>query len=177
MAWGVAGGFITGFWNFIKDAITIVQLSPSLWSLPWYFFGFLAAAFVTAGAGMMIMAECMKRYDATYTSGTYAGSLTLAASVVSAMHYRTFDHLSGVSLVLYPLGLGILMVGVGLLMQDMQISDHHKHHSTNLQLQQLNKGTAPVTGTQRLISPISDRSTCPTHDPNGYLRLRTAQLV
>ena len=180
VAWGVAGGFVTGFWNFIKDAITLVQLSPSLWNLPWYFFGLCATALVTAGAGMMIMAECMKRYDATYTSGTYAGSLTLAASVVSAMHYRTFDNLSGVSLVLYPLGLGILMMGVGLLiMHDGPASESNQHPVTNPQtIQQLSKSkNITISGKQRFISLFSDRNTCPTHDPNGYLRLRTAQLV
>lgn len=175
IAWGVSGGFITGFWNFIKDAITIVQLGGSM---PWGFLGLLlVTAFATAGAGMMIMSECMKRYDATYTSGTYAGSLTLAASVVSAMHYRTFSNLEGVHRVLYPVGLGILMMGVGLLMSDHgRTNGEAKAEET---LPQTHKGglSRRITTNEKLDNKRSHIKACPTTDRAGYLRLRTAQLV
>jgi len=177
IAWGVSGGFITGFWNFIKDAITIVQMTDAWGSLPWCFFGLLATALATAGAGMMIMSECMKRYDATYTSGTYAGGLTLAASVVSAMHYHTFSHLGGVSRVLYPVGLCILMMGVGLLMSDQS----HTNGAAKGEAHAERRGGWSMRRTnEKLDNKRSQSKTsraCPTPDRTGYLRLRTAQLV
>lgn len=182
IAWGVAGGFVTGFWNFIKDAITIVQLSSSTGSTPFSFLGFLlVSAFVTAGTGMMILSECMKRYDATYTSGTYAGSLTLCASVVSALHYHTFSNLEGIHRILYPVGLGILMLGVGLLMSDpSQTKGEAKDEET---LPQTHKGGDELSSSMRLANEKqhdnkrSHIKTYPTTDRTGYLRLRTAQLV
>jgi len=123
-AWGVAGGFSTGFQNFVKDAITIFQLTPIVdwvrpWRLPWILYVLLLSAGVTAGGGLAILAACMKRYDVTYASGTFAGSLTLCATIMSALHYHTFDHLTNA--VLYVMGVGILIAGVGLLM-------YHSHH-------------------------------------------------
>ena len=120
-AWGVAGGFMTGYQNFIKDSITIIKVSGEIlpWKLPWYFFLLVALAGLTAFGGLVILAACMKRYDATYSSGTFAGGMVLSASTMSAVHYNTFAHLrpGGLSHIMYPVGLVILMIGVGLLMQ------------------------------------------------------------
>ena len=58
----------------------------------------------------------MKRYDATFSAAMFVGSFVLSASLMSAVHYQTFQHLSGFwNWVFYPLGLFILMIGVNLL--------------------------------------------------------------
>ena len=113
--WGVAGGSITGLQNFLKDSLTALKASHGR-PLPWfeYLFVFLAAA--TAFGGLLFLTACMKRYDATYSSAMFVGSFVVSASIVSAVHYNTFQHLSSIwDWVLYPTGLLILMVGVTIL--------------------------------------------------------------
>ena len=61
----------------------------------------------------------MKRYDATFSATMFVGSFVLSASLMSAVHYETFQHLDGFwNWILYPLGLFILMVGVDLLVKE-----------------------------------------------------------
>lgn len=130
-AWGVSGGFVTGYQNFIKDSITIVTVSGDVrpWKLPWYFFILMALNGLTVYGGLFILSACMKRYDATYSSGSFAGGMMLSASIMSAVHYDTFSHLDpGLSNhVLYPTGLVIVMFGVGLLI------NHSKDGSVGIQ--------------------------------------------
>lgn len=55
----------------------------------------------------------MKRYDATFSAASFVGSFVVSASIMSAVHYHTFDHLSGLAdWILYPGGLLVLMSGV-----------------------------------------------------------------
>jgi drug/metabolite transporter (DMT)-like permease len=168
-AWGVAGGILTGCQNFIKDFITMVQIIlrdgygdyhqtahwmifMTPWKLPWYFFGMLVAAGAFAGVGLIIFVGCMKRYDATYSAGIEAGSLTLTASLMSALHYHTFANLQqrggdsssyNWSLILYPTGLAILMVGVCLLM----------HHTPQDDLMEATNGGVIIKGKEYDLVP------------------------
>ena len=126
---------------------------------------------------MMIMAECMKRYDATYTAGTYAGSLTLAASVVSAMHYHTFSNLGPESIILYPLGLVTLMVGVGLLMQEndnTNVRTDKEELVITPQTSYEGNGSADITAGAHIPATMK---VCTAPDRAAYLRLRAVQLV
>eukprot|EP00977_Amphora_coffeiformis_P016283 scaffold4976_cov161-Amphora_coffeaeformis.AAC.29 len=118
-AWGVAGGSITGFQNFLKDTLTLFQVKGNDESLPWYT-GLLALlAIVTAFTGLLFLTACMKRYDATYSAAMFVGSFVVSASIMSAVHYATFAHLQGLSnLILYPGGLLVLMGGVWMLVKE-----------------------------------------------------------
>ena len=73
---------------------------------------------ITAIASLLLLTECMQRYNATFSSAMFVGSFVLNSSVMSAVHYRTFEHLSSrKSFVLYPMGLLMLLIGVsGILM-------------------------------------------------------------
>ena len=118
-AWGVAGGSITGFQNFLKDTLTILKAIPSEAKIPYFLLGFLAfMAIFTALSGLIILTLCMKRYDATYSASMFVGSFCISASIMSAIHYHTFAHLSNnvVNYVGYPTGLVVLLTGVYLLM-------------------------------------------------------------
>lgn len=123
-SWGVAGGSVTGLQNFLKDALTLIKANASLTSsnrpnfvylLP--LFIFMAA--VTAFGGLLLLTACMKRYDATYSSAMFVGSFVVSATIMSAIHYHTFQHLqTGANYLMYPMGLLLLMIGVLLLVQD-----------------------------------------------------------
>lgn len=111
-AWGVSGGSITGLQNFLKDALTL--LKTSAWSP--LFFLFVAGAAFSAFGGLVLLTLTMKRYDATYSAAMFVGSFVVSASIMSAIHYHTFAHLSSVlDYVCYPGGLMLLLVGVVLL--------------------------------------------------------------
>jgi uncharacterized membrane protein len=118
-AWGVAGGSITGFQNFLKDSLTILKALQSEARVPFLLLGFLASmAVFIALTGLIILTLCMKRYDATYSASMFVGSFCISASIMSAIHYRTFAHLKNniVNYVGYPTGLIVLLMGVYLLM-------------------------------------------------------------
>ncbi len=92
-AWGAAGGSITGQQNWLKDCLTILKASHG--SLPWY---------------LPVMA---------YSSAMFVGSFVISASLMSAVHYDTFGNLENVyDYSLYPIGLGILMVGIFILVHE-----------------------------------------------------------
>jgi drug/metabolite transporter (DMT)-like permease len=116
-AWGAAGGSITGQQNWLKDCLTILKASHG--SLPWYLPVMALLAIVTAFVGLLLLTACMKRYDATYSSAMFVGSFVISASLMSAVHYDTFGNLENVyDYSLYPIGLGILMVGIFILVHE-----------------------------------------------------------
>jgi hypothetical protein len=123
-AWGVAGGSITGFQNFLKDSLTILKASKrnnkddSNSDFPYLLFIFmLGMAIVSALSGLIILTLCMKRYDVTYSASMFVGSFCISASIMSAIHYDTFSHLNDtINYIGYPIGLIILLYGVYLLL-------------------------------------------------------------
>lgn len=139
-AWGVSGGSVTGLQNFLKDSLTILKdvhapsSSPSLTltgqlyetnvSYPWFFFAFVTLAIASSFGGLLLLTACMKRYDATYSSAMFVGSFVISASIMSAIHYDTFQHLrSTINFVMYPAGLVVLMVGVYILVNESKDVD------------------------------------------------------
>ena len=118
-AWGVAGGSITGFQNFLKDLLTLFQVKGKDESLPWYTAVLALLAITTAFTGLLFLTACMKRYDATYSAAMFVGSFVVSASIMSAVHYSTFAHLQGLTnVILYPGGLFVLMGGVWMLVKE-----------------------------------------------------------
>jgi uncharacterized membrane protein len=118
-AWGVAGGSITGFQNFLKDSLTILKAIKNEDTIPFVLLGFLASmAIFVALTGLIILTLCMKRYDATYSASMFVGSFCISASIMSAIHYHTFAHLKKnlVNYLGYPMGLIVLLAGVYVLM-------------------------------------------------------------
>ena len=121
-AWGISGGTVTGFQNFIKDSLTLIkaiQSSDSQEGFPWFGFVLIGLALGTAFGGLLLLTACMKRYDATYSSTMFVGSFVLSTSIMSAIHYDTFGHLQTLAnMILYPIGLTILMIGVAILLKE-----------------------------------------------------------
>jgi len=115
-AWGSCGGAITGPQNFLKDSMVLFHVSASL---NWFilFSAFMAGA--SAFGGLLLLSNCMKRYDATYSAASFVGSFVVSASIMSAAHYKTFEKLKGVwNFVMYPFGLVVLMIGVLILVRE-----------------------------------------------------------
>lgn len=122
VAWGSIGGSITGFQNFLKDALTIYDAisnsSQPQQSLPASFYLFVALAMTTAFVGLLCLAECMKRYDATYSAAMFVASFVVSASLMSCVHYHTFYHLEGINnYIMYPMGLITLFFGAYILIK------------------------------------------------------------
>ena len=139
VAWGSIGGTITGFQNFLKDALTIYQLANNSSnmnnnsisnygvgsddSLPSTFFLFVVLAMATSFIGLLCLASCMKRYDATYSAAMFVTSFVLSASIMSCVHYHTFEHLDGnINYFMYPIGLLTLFMGAFILVKPSAVT-------------------------------------------------------
>jgi hypothetical protein len=117
---------ITGFQNFLKDALTILDAhakrtgnSPTT-GLPSAFFLFALLAMLTSFSGLICLSACMKRHDAAYSSAMFVVSFVISASCMSIVHYHTIEHLDGfVNYVMYPLGLSTLFLGAYMLVRPM----------------------------------------------------------
>jgi drug/metabolite transporter (DMT)-like permease len=117
-AFGVAGGSLTGFQNFLKDSLTIIKAVGEEDAYPYYFYIFVVMAMASSFGGLLFLTACMKEYDATFSSAMFVGSFVISASIMSAVHYQTFQHLVGIwNWIMYPVGLIILMIGVDLLVK------------------------------------------------------------
>ncbi|GKY98250.1 hypothetical protein MPSEU_000782700 [Mayamaea pseudoterrestris] len=121
-AWGVAGGSISGQQNFLKDALIVLKATRHHHSdsfhhhLPWWVFLLVALSITSAFSGLLLLTACMKRYDVTFSSAMFVGSFIVSTSLMSVVHYDTFQNLHSVtSCVLYPIGFLVLMSGVGML--------------------------------------------------------------
>jgi hypothetical protein len=130
-AWGVSGGSMTGIQNFMKDSLTILnahhhqqQQHNGEEGLPWYFPIFILLAMTMAFGGLLCLTACMKRYDVTYSSSSFVGAYVVCASIMSAAHYHTFEHLANVvNYIMYPCGLLILMTGVWILVNQPEADE------------------------------------------------------
>lgn len=118
-AWGVSGGSVTGFQNFLKDSLTIIKaVGEKDEAFPWYFYIMVILGIASSFGGLLFLTACMKRYDATFSSAMFVGSFVISASIMAAVHYQTFEHLENLSnYIMYPFGLIVLMIGVAMLVQ------------------------------------------------------------
>lgn len=116
-AWGVIGGSLAGTSNFVKDAMALGgsgSFDSTISSL--CFYGLLLCAMILSISSLILSVECMKRYDATFSSASFAGADVISVSVMAAIHYHTFRNLVGMeNYVLYPMGLLITVVGCAVL--------------------------------------------------------------
>jgi drug/metabolite transporter (DMT)-like permease len=145
LGWGLAGGSVNGLQNFLKDSLTLIKASSNhsdTSPFPWILLiSFILLAAFSAFAGLILLTACMKRYDALFSSAMFVGSFVISASIMSAIHYHTFQHLdSFLDGLLYCAGLCLLMVGVYILVEDSfdkeydsarDDSDHILSTSTN----------------------------------------------
>ena len=117
LAWGLIGGSITGVQNFVKDSLALLHGRDSANTADDYTLPIMIVLAVLFPLfGLWLMMECMKRYDATYTASMFLVSAILSASIMSAVHYHTFDHLhSRLETFLYLFGLTLLLSGASLL--------------------------------------------------------------
>ena len=117
-AWGASGGSITGLQNFLKDSLTVLKQRGATGTTGWFlpFVSLLSAAMLTALSGLLLLTACMRRYDATYSASAFVGSFVISASLMCLVRYDTLSQLNSLtSLVMYPMGLAVLTVGVGVL--------------------------------------------------------------
>ena len=131
-AWGMAGGSITGMQCFVKDALTVLKVSRDKrpWKLPWTMYIMTVLAIATAVGGLSILTRCMKRYDVTFSNAMNAGSFVVSASIMSAVHYKTFANLSSRnSAIMYPLGLAIILVGLWILVRHTREAEVHQYNN------------------------------------------------
>lgn len=164
-AWGVAGGSLTGMQNFLKDGLTILKAGEGI---PWYFPVVLMVAILIAFGGLLLLTACMKRYDVTYSSSMFVGSYVVSASIMSAAHYDTFGNLEGISsYILYPVGLLILVTGVGILVIEAneEIAPLRTSAVSVLNNQTLQMGHVSLTSAQSdpLIFPDQEEAVEPNH--------------
>mmetsp|Transcript_22565 Transcript_22565/g.31823 ORF Transcript_22565/g.31823 Transcript_22565/m.31823 type:complete len:389 (+) Transcript_22565:159-1325(+) len=131
VAWGMSGGIVTGFQNFLKDALTIEKISNngSFENPPMVFYVCIFFAIISSFGGLLLLTACMKRYDATFSCAMFVGSFIISASIMSTVHYHTFQHLESVwSFIFYPLGLCLLMYGISFLARDYANKDYKESH-------------------------------------------------
>jgi hypothetical protein len=142
--WGMAGGSMTGMLNFVKDTLTVLDAmndvmiensssntassSVQQTTIPrdcYLFLFFLIFMGVFAAySGLVLLSLCMKRYDVTFSAAMFIGSYVLSASIMSWIHYDTFEHLQQrhvICYILYPMGLFILLCGVYILVMESTI--------------------------------------------------------
>jgi len=110
--------------NFLKDSLTILKAVKASKSshFPWYLPLMIFLAVGTAFGGLLLLTACMKRFEATYSAAMFVGSFVVSASIMSVIHYNTFEHLAGFNLILYPTGIAILIMGVFILIRDTKPS-------------------------------------------------------
>ena len=131
-AWGIIGGSITGMQCFIKDALALWHGLDEFhnqifrtWPLSLYVL--LLIGGVIPFIGLMMLMACMKRYDATYTASMFMGSIVISSSIMSAVHYHTFDHLSTIQSILYLLGLVGMLIGTAILATEAPWAQKHSN--------------------------------------------------
>jgi len=121
-AWGVAGGSVTGFQNFVKDALALMQNYDDIQSFPAELFLLWFCGALFPLLGLLLLMQCMKRYDATYSSSMFVGSFVCSASLMSAFHYNTFQHLPTIwNWIFYPVGMIVLVSGTVMLSMEMYL--------------------------------------------------------
>jgi len=156
-SWGVIGGSITGMQNFIKDALAVLHYHHRRhennsssddenqdYYYPFQLYLLLGMAGIISLTGLLLLMACMKRYDATYSSSMYLGSTVLSASIMSAVHYHTFHHLTTIiKTISYITGLFILLIGCVILATTKTNGKNNKLEKQ----QQSNKITTTTTTT------------------------------
>jgi len=109
-AWGLIGGSVTGVQNFIKDSLAVVHGLDGSHFPPQLFLMLLMAGLLPL-TGLLLLMQCMKRFDALYSASMFVGSLVVSSSIMAAVHYHTFDNIDRIGLFFYPVGLLTIISG------------------------------------------------------------------
>jgi len=109
-AWGLIGGSVTGVQNFIKDSLAVIHGLDGSHFPPQLFFMLLMAGLLPL-TGLLLLMQCMKRFDALYSASMFVGSLVVSSSIMAAVHYHTFDNIDRIGLFFYPVGLLTIISG------------------------------------------------------------------
>jgi Uncharacterized conserved protein len=170
-AWGVSGGSITGLQNFLKDSLTIIKACGATGeAYPWYFYIFVLLAMLSSFTGLLFLTACMKRYDATFSSAMFVGSFVISASIMSAVHYDTFQNLESIwNWIMYLLGLMILMIGVKMLVNATDDTPHAQAEEEERQQQQEEEENMAyaIPGTVSGATATMTMTTTTRHDCNN----------
>lgn len=114
-AWGISCGTVLG-WNAIvtKDTVTVLQSVKSLgfWNWPPVLFQLGAVSILLFLVGILLLVFSMRWFDATSLASLIVGSVIFSTSVVSAVHYNTFAHLTRTDAVCYLVGLALVLTGL-----------------------------------------------------------------
>jgi len=135
-AWGMIGGSITGMQNFIKDALAVVHRVDNgssggklFYSYPFQFYILILMAATVALTGLLLLMACMKRYDANFSASMYLGSTVISASIMSMVHYHTFDRIgSRIKSISYLMGLLTLLFGCTILANEERLGKIQNPH-------------------------------------------------
>ena len=65
LGWGLSGGLIAGVLLFLKDAMSFIKTEG--W-LHWELWLLVGLAIFVAIYGLVLLTQCMKRYDATFSA-------------------------------------------------------------------------------------------------------------
>jgi len=175
-AFGVAGGSLTGFQNFLKDSLTIIKAVGEEDAYPYYFYIFVVMAMASSFGGLLFLTACMKKYDATFSSAMFVGSFVISASIMSAVHYQTFQHLMGIwNWIMYPVGLIILMIGVDLLVK--ATAEPETEFDMNGIVVPESRSTSPNTREQRHSLLENTSTTSPPEDVSAAIALGTTRTI
>lgn len=144
--------------NFLKDSLTILKAvhatshDETPIGYPWFFFLLILLAVACSFGGLLLLTACMKRYDATFSSAMFVGSFVVSASIMSAVHYDTFQHLqSAFNFIMYPAGLVVLMGGVYMLIQESKEDDNNINNRGDFVVDD-DLSRSPLTGEHGLVA-------------------------
>mmetsp|Transcript_18424 Transcript_18424/g.25350 ORF Transcript_18424/g.25350 Transcript_18424/m.25350 type:complete len:405 (-) Transcript_18424:50-1264(-) len=135
-AWGMIGGSITGVQNFIKDSLALLHGSDGS-HFPPQLFAMLFLAGLLPLTGLLLLMQCMKRYDALYSASMFVGSLVVSSSIMAAVHYHTFDNIDRRGAFYYPVGLLTIISGTVTLAVESRLREEscaqEKHDTEKVQ--------------------------------------------
>ena len=131
----------------------------------------MAAA--TSLIGLLFLTACMKQYDATFSSAMFVGSFVISASIMSTIHYSTFQDLNGIiNYIMYPFGLMVLLAGVAILLGSSTVTGGEDILNADGEvcdysgaLLECNESDGSSGGRENMVSLAKSYSVCfSTHD-------------
>jgi len=111
LAWGMVGGSVGGIYIFLKTTLMMIREEGGDAFTKWPTYLVLIGTGLTAGGGIVLLNEALKRYNAMFIAPLYQAGLVVMGGISGAVFFKELNGLGTARVVVWAISIVIICFG------------------------------------------------------------------